>query len=54
MNRAIAAPAGTSEARHAYRRALDLTQTEPGQRFLQDRLAETAPSVPSQPGCAST
>jgi RNA polymerase sigma-70 factor (ECF subfamily) len=38
-----------SEAHHAYRRALDLAQTEPEQRFLQDRLAETAPSVPSQP-----
>ena len=43
-----------SEAHHAYRRALDLAQTGPEQRFLQDRLAETAPSVPSQPGCAST
>ncbi len=43
-----------SEAHHAYRRALDLAQTEPEQRFLQDRLAETAPSVPSQPGCATT
>jgi RNA polymerase sigma-70 factor (ECF subfamily) len=42
------------EARHAYRRALDLAQTEPEQRFLQDRLAETAASVPSQPGCANT
>jgi len=41
-------------AHHAYRRALDLAQTEPEQRFLQDRLAETPPSVPSQPGCAST
>jgi RNA polymerase sigma-70 factor, ECF subfamily len=41
------------EARHAYRRALDLAQTEPEQRFLQDRLAETAPSGPSQSGCAS-
>ena len=41
-------------AHHAYRRALDLAQTEPEQRFLQDRLAETAPSVPSQPGCANT
>jgi RNA polymerase sigma-70 factor (ECF subfamily) len=30
-------------AHHAYRRALDLAQTEPEQRFLQDRLAETAP-----------
>jgi RNA polymerase sigma-70 factor (ECF subfamily) len=43
-----------SEARHAYRRALDLTQTEPEQRFLQNRLAETAPSAPSQPRCATT
>ena len=43
-----------SEAHHAYRRALDLAQTEPEQRFLQDRLAETAPSVPNQPGCAGT
>ena len=42
-----------SEAHHAYRRAFDLAQTEPEQRFLQDRLAETAPSVPSQPGCAN-
>ncbi len=39
-----------TEARHAYRRALDLAQTEPEQRFLQDRLAETAPSLPSAPG----
>jgi len=31
-----------SEAHHAYRRALDLAQTEPEQRFLQDRLAEIA------------
>jgi RNA polymerase sigma-70 factor (ECF subfamily) len=31
------------EAHHAYRRALDLAQTEPEQRFLADRLAETAP-----------
>jgi RNA polymerase sigma-70 factor (ECF subfamily) len=30
-----------SEACHAYRRALDLAQTAPEQRFLQDRLAET-------------
>ena len=27
-----------SEAHHAYRRALDLAQTEPEQRFLQNRL----------------
>jgi RNA polymerase sigma-70 factor (ECF subfamily) len=38
------------EARHAYRRALELAQTEPEQRFLQDQLAETAPSDPGQPG----
>ncbi len=30
------------EAQHAYRRALDLAQTEPEQRFLADRLAETS------------
>ena len=42
------------EAHDAYRRALDLAQTGPEHRFLQDRLAETAPSVPSRPGCAST
>ena len=41
-------------ASHAYRRALDLAQTEPEQRFLQDRLAEIAPSDPSQPGSADT
>ena len=33
------------EAHHAYRRALDLAQTEPEQRFLADRLAETAPET---------
>jgi RNA polymerase sigma-70 factor, ECF subfamily len=43
-----------SAAHQAYRRALDLAQTEPEQRFLRDRLAETAASVPSQPGCATT
>jgi len=32
------------EARDAYRRALDLARTEPEQRFLQDRLAETMPA----------
>ena len=31
------------EARRAYRRALDLAQTEPEQRFPADRLAETEP-----------
>jgi RNA polymerase sigma-70 factor, ECF subfamily len=30
------------EARQAYQRALELAQTEPEQRFLQDQLAETA------------
>jgi RNA polymerase sigma-70 factor, ECF subfamily len=43
-----------SEAHHAYRRALDLAQTEPERRFLQDRLAETAPSGPTQPGGANS
>jgi RNA polymerase sigma-70 factor (ECF subfamily) len=43
-----------SEAHHAYRLALDLAQTEPEQRFLQDRLDETAPSDPGQPGRAGT
>jgi RNA polymerase sigma-70 factor (ECF subfamily) len=43
-----------SAAHQAYRRALDLAQTEPEQRFLRDRLAETTASVPSQPGCATT
>jgi RNA polymerase sigma-70 factor (ECF subfamily) len=38
------------EAHGAYRRALDLAQTEPERRFLQSRLAETAPSIPGQPG----
>ena len=38
------------EAHHAYRRALDLAQTGPEQRFLQDRLAETAPAVPGPSG----
>ena len=40
-----------SEAHHAYRRALDLAQTEPERRFLQDRLDETRPTAASQPGC---
>ncbi|HLI35858.1 MAG TPA: sigma-70 family RNA polymerase sigma factor [Streptosporangiaceae bacterium] len=44
----------TAEARQAYRRALDLAQTEPERRFLASRLAETAPPVPGQPGSAST
>jgi len=30
-----------AEAHAAYRRALDLAQTEPEQRFLEERLAET-------------
>ena len=33
-----------TEARHAYQRALELTQTEPERRFLQDRLAELTSS----------
>jgi RNA polymerase sigma-70 factor (ECF subfamily) len=36
-----------AEARQAYRRALDLAQTEPEQRFLADRLAETSPGATS-------
>src|SRR5205823_1382334 len=43
-----------SEAHYAYRQALDLAQTEPEQRFLADRLAETTPSVRTEPGCAGT
>jgi RNA polymerase sigma-70 factor, ECF subfamily len=39
-----------TEAYDAYRRALDLAQTEPEQRFLQDRLAETLNSRPAG-GC---
>jgi RNA polymerase sigma-70 factor, ECF subfamily len=35
------------EAHQAYRRALDLAQTEPEQRFLAGRLAETAPAQAS-------
>jgi RNA polymerase sigma-70 factor (ECF subfamily) len=34
------------EAHRAFRRALDLAQTEPERRFLADRLAETAPHAP--------
>jgi RNA polymerase sigma-70 factor (ECF subfamily) len=33
-----------TEARQAYQRALELTQTEAERRFLQDRLAELTPS----------
>jgi RNA polymerase sigma-70 factor (ECF subfamily) len=33
------------EAHRAYRRALDLAQTEPEQRFLAQRLAETTPAA---------
>ena len=32
-----------TEARQAYQRALELTQTEPERRYLQDRLAELTP-----------
>jgi RNA polymerase sigma-70 factor, ECF subfamily len=42
------------EAHLAYRRALDLARTEPEQRFLANRLAETTPSVHKEPGGAST
>jgi RNA polymerase sigma-70 factor (ECF subfamily) len=42
------------DARRAYRRALDLAQTEPEQRFLAARLAETAPSVQAEPGRPGT
>ena len=42
------------EAQHAYRRALDLAQTEPEQRFLAGRLAETTPSVRREPRGTST
>jgi RNA polymerase sigma-70 factor (ECF subfamily) len=38
------------DAHRAYRRALDLAQTEPEQRFLAGRLAETAPSAQAEPG----
>ena len=37
------------EAHHAYRRALDLAQTEPERRFLAGRLAETAPPPGESP-----
>jgi RNA polymerase sigma-70 factor (ECF subfamily) len=37
------------EAHDAYRRALDLAQTEPERRLLTERLAETAPSVRTEP-----
>jgi RNA polymerase sigma-70 factor, ECF subfamily len=39
-----------AEAHDAYRRALALVQTEQEQRFLADRLAETAPSARREPG----
>jgi RNA polymerase sigma-70 factor (ECF subfamily) len=38
-----------NEAHDAYRRALDLAQTEPEQRFLRSRLAETAATPHSAP-----
>ncbi|MBE3013061.1 sigma-70 family RNA polymerase sigma factor [Microbispora sp. NEAU-D428] len=43
-----------AEAHHAYRRALDLAQTEPERRFLAERLGETAPSVRTEPGSAGS
>ena len=42
------------QARHASRRALDLAQTRPEQRFLAGRPAETTSSVRKEPGRAST
>ena len=42
------------QAHHAYRRALDLAQTKPEQRFLAARPAETTSSVRKEPGRAST
>jgi len=39
-----------AEAHDAYRRALDLVQTEQEQRFLAGRLAETAPAARDEPG----
>ena len=42
------------QAHHAYRRALDLAQTKPEQRFLAARPAETISSVRKEPGRAST
>jgi RNA polymerase sigma-70 factor (ECF subfamily) len=38
------------EAHDAYRRALDLAQTEPERRLLTERLAETAPRPLPKPG----
>jgi RNA polymerase sigma-70 factor (ECF subfamily) len=37
------------EAHHAYRRGLDLAQTEAEQRLLADRLTETSPSLRKGP-----
>ena len=42
------------QAHHASRRALDLAQTKPEQRFLAARPAETTSSVRKEPGRAST
>jgi RNA polymerase sigma-70 factor (ECF subfamily) len=41
------------EARDAYRRALDLAQTEPEQRFLAGRLAEATTAAETEPGRAA-
>ena len=55
MNRAIAvAEVDGPEAGLAILDRLDLAQTGPEQRFLAGRLADTAPSAPGEPGCAST
>ncbi|MBP2708552.1 sigma-70 family RNA polymerase sigma factor [Microbispora sp. RL4-1S] len=37
------------DAHDAYRKALDLARTEPEQRFLADRVAETAPATRTEP-----
>jgi RNA polymerase sigma-70 factor, ECF subfamily len=42
------------QAHHAYRRALDLAQTKPEQRFLSARPPETTSSVRKEPGRAGT
>ncbi len=43
-----------AEAHDAYRRALALAATEQEQRFLTDRLAETAPAARDEPGMPET
>ncbi|GAA5198388.1 hypothetical protein GCM10023322_71640 [Rugosimonospora acidiphila] len=41
------------QAHDAYRRTLDLARTEPGQRVLHDRLAESVPAGPAEAGRAN-